>query len=124
MLKAHKAAVMRFGWHGAENYVFITGNGTPHHQRNVSRAFTNAADAAGLNSDGVEAPEMHDLRRTAISRWIAAGLDVVTVSRMAGHSRPSVTLDIYANEFEKAKRGAEIRARLEEVTKINLNQVT
>lgn len=123
MLKAHKAAALRFGWHGPQSYVFVTGNGTPHHQRNVSRALSKAADAAGLNGDGMEALEMHDLRRTAISRWIAAGLDVVTVSRMAGHSRPSVTLDIYADEFEKAKRGAEIRARLEAGTSINLNEV-
>ena len=59
-------------------------------------------------------------RRTSISRWIAAGLDVVTVSRMAGHARPSITLDIYADEFEKAKRGAEIRARLESGTNISI----
>jgi hypothetical protein len=59
-------------------------------------------------------------RRTSISRWIAAGLDVVTVSRMAGHARPSITLDIYADEFEKAKRGAEIRAQLESGTNISI----
>jgi hypothetical protein len=40
---------------------------------------------------------------------------------MAGHSRPSITLDIYADEFEKAKRGAEIRACLESATNIAIS---
>jgi integrase len=52
------------------------------------------------------------LRHTAISRLIAAGLDVVQVQRQAGHSRPSVTLDIYSHEFERSKRSEDVKARI------------
>jgi site-specific recombinase XerD len=35
---------------------------------------------------------------------IRAGADVYSVSRQLGHSRASVTLDIYAHEFEKVRK--------------------
>jgi integrase len=38
-----------------------------------------------------------------------AGADVYSVSRQLGHSRASITLDIYAHEFEKAQNGATLR---------------
>jgi len=43
---------------------------------------------------------------------IAAGLDVVQVQRQAGHAKPSITLDLYAHEFEKAKRAQDVRAKI------------
>jgi integrase len=73
---------------------------------------------AGLNPKGKATPEglqpvgWHDLRHTAISRRIAAGLDVKTVQRMAGHAKPSITLDLYSHEFEKAARSDDLRNRL------------
>ena len=45
----------------------------------------------------------HDLRHTAASLRIAEGLDVVCVSRVMGHSSPSVTLDLYADLFDRAR---------------------
>jgi integrase len=41
----------------------------------------------------------HALRHTHVSQLIAAGLDVVTVSRRVGHSNPTVTLGLYAHLF-------------------------
>jgi len=41
----------------------------------------------------------HALRHTHVSQLIAAGLDVVTVSRRVGHSNPTVTLSLYAHLF-------------------------
>jgi integrase len=41
----------------------------------------------------------HALRHTHVSQLIAAGLDVVTVSRRIGHSSPTVTLSVYAHLF-------------------------
>ncbi len=61
----------------------------------------------------------HDLRHTAISRWIASGLDVVTVARMAG-DHPDVILRVYAGDFERAKRQDEIRAKIAAGTSIRL----
>jgi integrase len=42
---------------------------------------------------------LHALRHTHVSQLIAAGLDVVTVSRRIGHSSPTVTLNVYAHLF-------------------------
>ncbi len=41
----------------------------------------------------------HALRHTHVSQLIAAGLDVVSVSRRVGHSNPTVTLSLYAHLF-------------------------
>lgn len=42
---------------------------------------------------------LHGLRHTHASQLIAAGLEIVTVSRRLGHSNPSVTLNVYAHLF-------------------------
>jgi integrase len=42
---------------------------------------------------------LHALRHTHVSQLIASGLDVVTVSRRIGHSKPTITLDVYAHLF-------------------------
>jgi integrase len=42
---------------------------------------------------------LHALRHTHVSQLIAAGLDVVSVSRRIGHSNPTVTLGVYAHLF-------------------------
>ena len=39
----------------------------------------------------------HQLRHTYGSLLIAQGVDVVTVSKLMGHSSPAVTLKIYAH---------------------------
>lgn len=48
---------------------------------------------------------LHSLRHTHASALIAAGMDVLTVSRRLGHSSPSITLGAYAHKF--ANRDAE-----------------
>jgi integrase len=45
--------------------------------------------------------KFHALRHSHASALIAAGLDVVTVSRRLGHSSPTVTLTTYAHLFQK-----------------------
>jgi integrase len=39
----------------------------------------------------------HDLRHTAASLWIAAGIDIKTVSAWLGHSTAKLTLDTYGH---------------------------
>ena len=52
---------------------------------------------------GAETITTHDLRRTFISHLIVGlGLDPVRVSKIAGHSNVSVTLNIYAEEYVAA----------------------
>jgi len=38
--------------------------------------------------------------------------DVYSVSWQLGHARPSITLDIYAHEFEKTRNGDALRQQL------------
>lgn len=91
---------------------------------NVSeRGLGEAADRAGLNPEGAPRLGMHDLRHTAISHWIAAGLDVVTVQRRAGHTRPSITLDLYSHEFAEAQRSAETREKLRAVSSLGIRRL-
>jgi integrase len=101
------------------DFVFGTREGKPLSRRNASRALTSIAEKAGLDDKPLG---WHHLRHTAISRLIASGLDVVEVQRQAGHSRPSVTLDIYSHEFEKTKRSEDIRAKIAAGTSIRLTQ--
>jgi integrase len=52
---------------------------------------------------------LHALRHTHASQLIAAGVDVVTVSRRLGHSKPSVTLNVYAHLFDNPdERASEV----------------
>lgn len=56
----------------------------------------------------------HDLRRTFISQLILGlGLDPVRVAKIAGHASPSVTMNIYAEEFDKALHREDLMARIE-----------
>jgi integrase len=63
---------------------------------------------------GQETVTTHDLRRTFISHLtVGLGLDPVRVSKIAGHSNASVTLNIYAEEFDKAMHRDDLMARIE-----------
>ncbi|WGD36981.1 tyrosine-type recombinase/integrase [Lysinibacter sp. HNR] len=42
----------------------------------------------------------HDLRHTAASLAISAGVDIKAVQRMLGHASAAMTLDTYADLFE------------------------
>ncbi|KLU10008.1 site-specific integrase [Kocuria sp. SM24M-10] len=58
--------------------------------------FASALDAAG-------APRItpHDLRHTAASFAVSAGANVKAVQRMLGHSSAAMTLDVYADLFDR-----------------------
>ena len=119
LLKRHKADAFSRGCASPEDFVFLTSSRKPLYYRNVTRDLGTAADRAGLNREGVQRVSTHDLRHTAVSRWIAAGLDAVTVAAMAG-DRVDVILSTYAHEFDRAKRQGEIRSKLAAGTSIRL----
>jgi integrase len=54
----------------------------------------------------------HDLRHTYGSHLVLSGLDVVRVSRQLGHARPSITLDVYAHEFEQPQHAEDVAVKL------------
>ncbi len=96
------------------DWVFATGRGTPLGHRNVERrALSRAARIAGLDDGDWPPLRFHDLRHTFASHLILdLGLDVVQVSRILGHARVTITLDVYAHRFEEARHAAEIRQRM------------
>jgi integrase len=52
---------------------------------------------------------LHALRHTHVSQLIAAGMDVVTISRRIGHGSPAITLGVYGHLFSNTDaRAAEI----------------
>ena len=51
----------------------------------------------------------HSLRHAHASTLIAAGLDVLTISRRLGHGSPAITLGVYGHLFKNSDdRAAEI----------------
>jgi integrase len=70
-----------------------TSKGTAISVSNYSRRIFNPL----MKSLGLEL-KTHDLRKMYGSFLIAQGVNIVTVSRLMGHSTPSVTLDIYAKD--------------------------
>jgi integrase len=92
------------GFSKPEDLVLTTETGKPIYYRNASaRGLDKAADRAGLNPAGAQRLSFHDLRHTAITHLIRSGADAGQVSRFAGHSKVSTTLDLYVGEFEKRK---------------------
>ena len=90
--------------------MFTTASGRPLNRNNVAkRGLDKAAEAAGLNGEDVPKLGFHDLRHTFASHLIRAGVDPVRASRQLGHARPSITLDIYAHEFDHARGLDDVR---------------
>lgn len=110
LLRKHKLASP---FSADSHYVFVTLEGTPFYYRNVAtRGLDKAACAAGLNRDELPKLSFHDLRHSYGSHLVLSGLDVVRVSRQLGHARPSITLDVYAHEFEQAQHATDVTAKL------------
>ena len=76
-------------WH-EYGLVFPSLVGTPLEISNVRREFNKV-----LKKAGVPKIRFHDLRHTAASIMLSHKIPVVIVSKILGHSKPSVTTDIY-----------------------------
>ena len=72
--------------------IFPTTIGTPLDHKRVTKEFKALLQKAGL-------PEIrfHDLRHTSISLMLESGVPLNTVQKRAGHSKASVTADIYGH---------------------------
>jgi integrase len=81
--------------------IFTTSIGTYIDQTKVSRAFKHILREAGL-------PDLrfHDLRHTSISILLDNGTPVNTVQSRAGHSKASVTTDIYGHAMARSQEAA------------------
>jgi integrase len=89
------AAGERWQEHGL---IFTTSIGTYCDQTKVSRELKRLLKQAGL-------PDIrfHDLRHTSISFQLEMGTSLNTVQRRAGHSKASVTSDIYGHTSEHSQ---------------------
>jgi len=114
-LRGHRAAVLEQrlqlgqGKLPPDALLFANLEGGPLRPTVVSANWGRLAASIGM-------PEitLHALRHTHASQAIAAGVDIVTVSRRLGHAKPDVTLRTYAHMFktDDSKVAAVINAAL------------
>lgn len=74
--------------------VFATWEGKPRSPNALTKEWSVAMDVLGLPH-----VTLHSLRHTHASQLIAAGIDVLTVSRRLGHGSPAITLGVYGHMF-------------------------
>ena len=72
--------------------IFRSGTGLPLRQRNVERDFRRLLEVAGIRSI-----RLYDLRHTAATLAVAAGVSVKVVSDQLGHASISFTLERYSH---------------------------
>lgn len=100
VLLDHRRRSMAEGVAG-ECRVFRNAVGGPIYRRNLLRTFKELLEQAGC-------PEIrfHDLRHTAATLMIAAGVPIKVVAETLGHSRPSITIDTYVHALPCQERMA------------------
>jgi integrase len=81
--------------------VFTTELGTPVEPRNFLRVVQSAAAQAGL-----EGVDVHTLRHSTATAWMAAGVPIRVVADLLGHSSISVTGDLYQHVCDDTARAA------------------
>jgi integrase len=92
-----------------DDLVFTTPTGLPLSPDNLSRDWARAVRARKL-----PATTFHALRHLHASALIAAGIDVLTISRRLGHASPTITLSVYGHLFSNtdAKAAEAIEAAM------------
>jgi len=96
--------------------IFPSKLGTPLSPSNLRLDFNRVLERAG-----VPKIRFHDLRHTAASLMLNNGIPVIVVSRILGHSKPSITLDIYGHLYnEMQEEAARLMDELVSPIKVNL----
>lgn len=91
-----------------DGYLFTDG-GEPVHPDAFSKSFERAQATFRATRADIPRLRFHDLRRTAGSLWILAGVEPVVVSRMLGHSSVAFTLDVYVSVLPDQSRDAAMK---------------
>ena len=94
-----------------ENAVFIQiDNGLPVHIATPGHKFTEVIDlynkTCEKEEDKLPKIRLHDLRHTSATLLLSKNTDIETVARRLGHSKASVTLDIYGHALPENDRQA------------------
>lgn len=88
-------------WQDRAGLIFTDAVGRHLQPSAVSHAFRLAADRLGLAS-----VRLHDLRHTAATLMLGAGVSLKVVSETLGHSSIGITADVYAHVTPKLRREA------------------
>jgi len=105
-LEAHRAlqeltkATIGDRWQ-ENDLIFASSIGTFLDQSKVSRELKKILSKAGLPPI-----RFHDLRHTSISFLLEMGMPVNTVQQRSGHSKPSVTTDVYGHAMTRSQEEA------------------
>lgn len=83
------------------NLIFPNTHGNPMDPSNMRIEFNRVLSEAGLPKI-----RFHDLRHTAASLMLNHGIPLLVISRILGHSKPSVTLDIYGHLLTEGQEEA------------------
>jgi integrase len=75
-----------------DGLIFCTRNGSGLDYHNLRRVLRPALEEAGITDGG-----FHLFRHTFASKHIAQGTNIVALSKVMGHSKPSITMDIYGH---------------------------
>jgi integrase len=78
---------------GKAELVFPTIDGQPRKPNALTNEWIIATSAIGRRLS------LHALRHTHASSLIAAGIDILTISRRLGHAKPAVTLNVYGHLY-------------------------
>jgi integrase len=97
--------------------IFRSGTGLPLRQRNVKREFRRLLEAVGIRSI-----RLYDLRHTAATLAVAAGVSVKVISDQLGHASISFTLERYSHVLPSIQD--ETAARVERMLMGPLASVT
>lgn len=81
--------------------VFSTPTGQPLKAGTLSGIFRDRLESAGLRRR-----RFHDLRHGSATLWLAAGVDLKTVSSLLGHSTIATTANIYTSVLDSLKADA------------------
>jgi integrase len=84
--------------------VFTTNVGTALEPRNVNRSWVALCDRAG-----VRRVRLHDLRHSAATFMLAAGVDLKLIQTTLRHSRLATTADVYAHVLDEVQHQAAAR---------------
>lgn len=91
-----------------DSLIFCNYDGSPRRPDGITQAWSRIAAAAKVEAT------FHSLRHTHASHLIAAGVDILTISRRLGHASPTITLAIYGHLIPQTdeKAAAAIEAAL------------
>ena len=88
-----------FPGYNPEGYVFVSSAGDPIEPRTYQDLFKRELKAAGVAD-----ANFHSLRHTFATRAMENGMDILVLSRILGHAKPSTTLNMYGHVLTEHRK--------------------